>query len=71
MHLKYKIMKEDVWNMNNETNFMRNSVSSCIKKVAKNILGKSKGCRLDGKKSQKWNEDVQKTIREKKILYNE
>ena len=71
IHFKDKIIKEDIWSIDNETNTMWNSMSSCIKKVAKDVLGESKGCRLDGKESWWWNESVQKVIKEKKILYKE
>jgi hypothetical protein len=48
---------------------MWNEMASCIKRVAKEILGKSKECGRPTMETWWWNEDVQAAIRLKRELY--
>ena len=43
--------KEGKWNLGEDVDQMWNEMASCIKKVAKDILGESEGCRRSTKET--------------------
>jgi hypothetical protein len=40
---KDKMIKERKWNLDEDVDKMRNEMANCIKRVAKDVLGESKG----------------------------
>jgi hypothetical protein len=38
------MIKEGKWNLDEDVDRMWNEMTNCIKKVAKDVLGESKGC---------------------------
>src|SRR5262249_47762436 len=38
-----RLVKEEVWNFDEEVNVLWNKIANCIKKVGKGVLGESKG----------------------------
>ena len=58
------MIKEGKWNLNEDVDMMWNEMANCIKRVAKDVLGESKGC------GQSQNQEVQATIRLKRQSYS-
>jgi len=52
-----------------DANNMWEKMATCIRKVAAEVLGMTKGSGCDLKDAWWWNEDVQKAIKEKKECY--
>ena len=48
---------------------MWNKMADCIRHVAKEELGESKGMVLSGKDTSWWNEEVKRTIKNKQMCY--
>jgi hypothetical protein len=44
-------------------------MGTCIRKVAREVLGVRKGKKIEDKNTWWWNEDVQRAIREKNECY--
>ena len=53
-----KILKEAIWDLEDETNILQNKMGECVKRVAKGILGESRGKCPFCKDTWWWNEDV-------------
>ena len=63
---KDKIIKEGKWNLDKDVDKMWNEMTTCIKRVAKDILGESKGCGKPTKETWWWNTELQATIKLKR-----
>ncbi|KAM1059887.1 hypothetical protein ACFX15_023923 [Malus domestica] len=72
---KEKVITQCVWDREGEASQMWDSMASCIRKVAKEVLGESKGFAPHQKESWWWNEEVQTKVKAKKecckALYKE
>ncbi|WP_161412680.1 hypothetical protein, partial [Klebsiella pneumoniae] len=66
---KNKMLDHKIWIMHEEANIMWENVASAIKKIAKDVLGESKGKASNNKNSWWWNQDVQEKIQNKKLCY--
>ncbi|XP_077249214.1 uncharacterized protein LOC143888669 [Tasmannia lanceolata] len=66
---KDRLLKEGPWSHDEGTNIMWNEMSSYIRKVAREVLGESRGSRLPSKGMCWWNEEIQKAIRSKRECY--
>ena len=64
-----KLKNEGKWNLEEDTNVMWNEMVGCIKRVAKEVLGESRGKVQSSKETWWWNDEVQKTIRDKRYCY--
>lgn len=65
--LKDKQIKEGKWKVTENANYMLNDMVRHIKRVAKDIIRKSKGNRQSDKESWWWKEYLQTTIKAKRI----
>ena len=63
---KEKVIEEDPWKDEGDANSMWEKMATCVRKVASEVLGVTKGSGCDSKDTWWWNEDVQKTIKKKK-----
>ncbi|KAM2304509.1 hypothetical protein ACFXTH_024206 [Malus domestica] len=63
---KEKVITQCVWDREGEASQMWDSMASCIRKVAKEVLGESKGFAPHQKESWWWNEEVQTKVKAKK-----
>jgi oxalate decarboxylase/phosphoglucose isomerase-like protein (cupin superfamily) len=59
-------LKEDPWHEGGDANSMWMRIATCIRKVASEEFGVTKGGKREAKKTWWWNEKVQKAIKEKK-----
>ncbi|XP_077249225.1 uncharacterized protein LOC143888681 [Tasmannia lanceolata] len=66
---KDRLLKEEPWSLDEGTNIMWNGMPSYIRKVAREVLGESRGSGLPSKHTWWWNEEVQKAIRPKRECY--
>lgn len=66
MIIKDKLIKGK-WNLEQETNVIWNEMTSSIKRVAKKVLGESRGKAHPSKKTWWWNKEVQTAIRAKRF----
>jgi hypothetical protein len=66
---KERVIEEGPWKVEGDANNMWEKMATCIRKVAAELLGVTKGSGCDLKDSWWWNEDVQKDIKEKKEYY--
>ncbi|TKW31776.2 hypothetical protein SEVIR_2G129701v4 [Setaria viridis] len=66
---KERVIKEGPWKEGEDANNMWEKMANCIRKVASEVLGVTKGGRVVDKDTWWWNEDVQRTIKEKKECY--
>ena len=66
---KEKVIEEGPWNNEGDANSIWEKMATCIRKVASEVLGVTKGSGCDSKDTWWWNEDVQKAIKEKKECY--
>ena len=64
-----KLIKEANWKEEIDSNVMWNKMTDCIRHVVKEELGESKGMALSGKNTSWWNEEVKRTIKNKRICY--
>ena len=60
-----KILQEATWNLEDEINILRNKMGECVKTIAKEILGESRGKCPFCKDNWWWNEDVQNIVKTK------
>ncbi|CAH9115852.1 unnamed protein product [Cuscuta epithymum] len=67
----HKMFGEDVWRIDNGTHVEDAwlSMELTINKVAKEVLGESKGCLPPKKDTSWWNDDVKQAIRNKRYCY--
>ena len=63
---KEKVIEEGPWNDEGDANSMWEKMATCIRKVASEVLGVTKGSGCNSKDTWWWNEDVQKAIKENK-----
>ena len=68
-HFKGKVLKEDVWTLDEEPNTMWNKVAVCIRGHAKEVLGESKGKGPQTKETWWWDEEVQKAVKRKRTNF--
>ena len=54
-----KMLKEAIWDLEDETNILWNKMGECVKRIVKEILGESRGKCPFCKDTWWWNEDVQ------------
>jgi len=64
-----KLMEENVWETQESANLMWEGMANGIRKVAKAVLGESKGFGPKGKESWWWNENVQEKIKYKRECF--
>jgi hypothetical protein len=60
---------EGVWSEEEDANNIWAKMATCIRKVASEVFGMTKGSRGEPKNTWWWNENVQKAIKEKKECY--
>jgi hypothetical protein len=61
-----KIIIEGLWNTGNDADNVWNEMSTHIQKVTIEVFGVTRGNKYEPKDTLRWNDDVQKTISEKK-----
>jgi hypothetical protein len=66
---KERILKEGHWHEGEDANSMWMKVSTCIRKVASEEFGVTKGGKREIKETWWWNEKVQNAIKEKKECF--
>ena len=64
-----KMLKEGTWDLEDETNILWNKMGECVKRIAKGILGESRGKCPFCKDTWWWNEDVQNIVKIKQTSY--
>jgi hypothetical protein len=67
---KERVLKEGPWHEGGDANSMWMKMSTCIKKVASEEFGVTKGDKRETKETWWWNEKVQKAIKEKKECFS-
>jgi hypothetical protein len=60
---------EGTWSEEEDAKNMWVKMETCIKKVASEVFGVTKGSKGEPKDTWRWTEDVQKAIKEKKECY--
>jgi hypothetical protein len=60
---------EGTWSEEEDAKNMWVKMATCIKKVASEVFGVTKGSKGEPKDTWRWTEDVQKAIKEKKECY--
>ena len=63
------MLKEAIWDLEDETNILWNKIGECIKRIAKGILGESRGKCPFCKDTWWWNKDVQNIVKTKQTSY--
>jgi hypothetical protein len=66
---KERVLKEGPWHERGDANSMWMKMSTCIRKVASEELGVTKGGKRETKETWWWNENVQNAIKEKKECF--
>jgi hypothetical protein len=66
---KDRVFKEGPWHEGGDANSMWMKMTTCIRKVALEEFGVTKGGKRETKETWWWNEKVQKTIKEKKRVF--
>ena len=66
---KDRVIEEGAWNVEGEANRMWEEMANCVRKVATEVFGVTRGNKREPKDTWWWNEDVQKAIKEKKECY--
>jgi hypothetical protein len=64
-----RVIKEGPWEEGGDANMMWTSMATCLRKVAVEEFGVTKGSRREAKDTWWWNDEVQKVIREKKDCF--
>ena len=64
-----RLIKEANWEDEVDSNVMWNKMTDCIRHVANEELGESKGIVSSGKDTSWWNEEVKRTIKNKRMCY--
>jgi hypothetical protein len=62
---KERVLKEGPWHEGGDENIMWIKMATCIRKVASEEFGVTKGGKSEAKETWWWNENVQKAIKEK------
>ncbi|XP_078172001.1 uncharacterized protein LOC144566019 [Carex rostrata] len=66
---KDRVIGEGAWNIEGEANRMWEEMATCVRKVAMEVFGVTRGNKREPKDTWWWNEDMQKAIKEKKECY--
>jgi hypothetical protein len=66
---KERVVKEGPWHEGGDANSMWMKMSTCIRKVASEEFGVTKGGKRETKETWLWNEKVQNAIKEKKVCF--
>jgi uncharacterized protein YaaR (DUF327 family) len=66
---KDRVIAEGLWNAGEDANNMWDKMSTNIQKVAIKVFGATRGNKREPKDIWWWNDDIQKTISEKKECY--
>ena len=66
---KGRVIVEGSWNEEGDANYMWEKMATCIRKVASEVFGMTRGGGCKTKDTWWWNEDVQRAIKEKKECY--
>ena len=66
---KERVLKEGPWHEGGDANSMWMGMATCIRKVALEEFGVTKGGKREAKETWWWNEKVQKAIKEKKECF--
>jgi hypothetical protein len=66
---KERVLKEEPWHEGGDTNSMWMKMFICIRKVASEEFGVTKGGKRETKETWWWNEKVQNAIKEKKVCF--
>ncbi|KAJ3706103.1 hypothetical protein LUZ61_009808 [Rhynchospora tenuis] len=64
-----RLIAEGPWTVEAEVNVMWKEMTICIKKIATEVLGVTRGNNREPKDTWWWNDDVQKAMKEKKKCY--
>ncbi|XP_071677140.1 uncharacterized protein [Lolium perenne] len=64
-----RVIKESPWEEGGDANMMWTSMATCLRKVAVEEFGVTKGSRREAKDTWWWNDEVQKVIREKRNCF--
>ena len=67
--LKNKLLIEGPWQLDDRADKMWKEISTCIQRVAREVLGESKGIGGQVKETWWWNEEVQEAIKRKKECF--
>jgi hypothetical protein len=67
---KERVLKECPWHEGGDANSMWMKMSTCIRKVASEEFGVTKGGKRETKETWWWNEKVQNAIKEKKECFS-
>jgi hypothetical protein len=67
---KKRVLKKGPWHEGGNANSMWLKISTCIRKVASEEFGVTKGGKRETKKTWWWNEKVQNAIKEKKECFS-
>ncbi|XP_039841081.1 uncharacterized protein LOC120700963 [Panicum virgatum] len=66
---KGRVIVEGSWNEEGDANYMWKKMATCIRKVASEVFGMTRGGGCKTKDMWWWNEDVQRAIKENKECY--
>jgi hypothetical protein len=66
---KERVLKEGPWHEGGDANSIWMKMATCIRKVASEKFGVTKGGKRETKETWWWNEKVQKAIKEKKECF--
>jgi hypothetical protein len=66
---KERVLKEGLWHEGGDANSMWMKMSPCIRKVASEEFGVTKGAKRETKETWWWNEKVQNAIKKKKECF--
>ena len=63
------MLGEGPWEEGEDADDMRLKMATCVRKVASEVLGVSRGDKQEGKDTWWWNDEVQRAIKEKKECF--
>lgn len=66
---RVKIIEKGPWNIDENTEEIRNTMASCIRNAGKGIIGETKGGRRVRKETWQWNDEVQNALWVKKCFF--
>jgi hypothetical protein len=66
-----RLIAEGTWIEEEDANSMWVKMATCIRKLASEVFGVTKGSRSEPKDTRWWNEEVQKAIKDKKECYRQ
>ena len=62
-------MKEGPWEEGGDANNLWMKMATCVRRIASEEFGVTRGSRVEAKDTWWWNDDVQKAIKEKKVCF--